>query len=80
MSLVIEGNARPLDYKSQVRMNILNRFIIKVKRREPEMDGKYNTGDDATVELKKALSRNPPRKNPKMSDAEMKLKLQGKKS
>jgi hypothetical protein len=57
-------------------MNILNRFIIKVKRREPGMDGKYNTGDDATVELKKALRKNPPRKNPNMSDAEMKLKLQ----
>ncbi|MDP4087527.1 MAG: hypothetical protein Q8934_23470 [Bacillota bacterium] len=44
------------------------------------MDGKYNTGDDASEELKKALSKNPPRKNPNMSDAEMKLKLQEKKS
>ena len=43
------------------------------------MDGKVNTGDDATVELKKALRKNPPRKNPNMSDAEMKLKYRGKK-
>jgi hypothetical protein len=42
------------------------------------MDGKYNTGDDATVELKQALRKSPPRKNPNQSDAEVKLKFQGK--
>ena len=44
------------------------------------MDGKYNTNDDATVELKKALSKTSPRKNPNMSEAEYKMKFQGKKS
>ncbi|MED3562159.1 hypothetical protein [Bacillus xiapuensis] len=44
------------------------------------MDKKYNTGDDATVELKRALSKSTPRKNPNMSDAEYKLKLKGMKS
>ncbi|MDP4084830.1 MAG: hypothetical protein Q8934_09470 [Bacillota bacterium] len=40
------------------------------------MDGKVNTGDDATVELKNALRKSPPRKNPNMSEAERKLKFQ----
>lgn len=44
------------------------------------MDKLYNTNDDAGVELKKALSKSTPRKNPNMSDAEYKLKIQGKKS
>ncbi|MGJ7911654.1 hypothetical protein [Neobacillus sp. LXY-1] len=44
------------------------------------MDQKYNTGDDATVELKKSLSKSTPRKYPNMSEAEYKLKYQGKKS
>jgi len=44
------------------------------------MDGKYNTSDDATVELKKALHKSKPRQNPNMSEAEYKLKYQGKKS
>jgi hypothetical protein len=43
------------------------------------MDGKYNTGDDASVELKKALNKTTPRKNPNMSEAEFKMKYQGKK-
>lgn len=33
------------------------------------MDQKYNTNDDATVELKKSLRKSPPRNNPNMSDA-----------
>ena len=44
------------------------------------MDKRYNTNDDATVELKKALRKSTPRQFPNMSDAEMKLKIQGKKS
>ncbi|MGG3563329.1 hypothetical protein ABES03_17190 [Neobacillus rhizosphaerae] len=44
------------------------------------MDGKYNTNDDATVELKKALNKSTPRRNPNMSEAEMKMKFQGRKS
>ncbi|WP_268875994.1 hypothetical protein [Neobacillus soli] len=44
------------------------------------MDQKYNTGDDATVELKKALRKSPPKSNPNMSEAELKMKFQGKKS
>lgn len=44
------------------------------------MDNRYNTNDDASVELKKALSKSTPRKNPNMSDAEMQLKRQEKKS
>ncbi|MFJ5717014.1 hypothetical protein [Neobacillus sp. NPDC093127] len=44
------------------------------------MDQKYNTGDDATVELKKELRKSHPRSNPNMSEAEMKMKYQGKKS
>jgi hypothetical protein len=44
------------------------------------MDQKYNTDEDATVELKKALIKSTPGNNPNMSEAEMKLKFQGKKS
>lgn len=44
------------------------------------MDKKYNTNDDATVELKKALNKTTPRRNPNMSEAENKMKYQGKKS
>ncbi|MEH7011661.1 hypothetical protein V7087_12770 [Neobacillus niacini] len=44
------------------------------------MDGKYNTNDDANAEMKKALSKSTPRKNPNMSEAESKMKYQGKKS
>jgi hypothetical protein len=44
------------------------------------MDQKYNTNDDATFELKKALNKSTPRNNPNMSEAESKLKFQGKKS
>lgn len=44
------------------------------------MDKKYNTNDDATVELKKALSKTMPRRNPNMSEAEYKMKYQGKNS
>ncbi|WP_277613954.1 hypothetical protein [Neobacillus muris] len=43
------------------------------------MDKRYNTGDDASVELKKALTKSVPRNNPVMSDAEYKLKQKGKK-
>ncbi|MEH7495629.1 hypothetical protein [Neobacillus niacini] len=43
------------------------------------MDGKYNTNDDANVEMKKALNKTIPRKNPNMSEAEFKMKYQGKK-
>ncbi|MEH7098010.1 hypothetical protein [Neobacillus vireti] len=41
------------------------------------MDGKYNTNDDANVELKNALQNSPPKKNPNMSEAEYKLKILG---
>lgn len=44
------------------------------------MNQNNNTNDDVTAELKKALRKSVPRKNPNMSDAEMKLKFQGKKS
>jgi hypothetical protein len=44
------------------------------------MDQRYNTDDDANVELKKALRKSPPRSNPNMSEAEQKLKFQNKKS
>ncbi|MEH6904794.1 hypothetical protein [Neobacillus drentensis] len=44
------------------------------------MDQKYNTGDDATIELKKALNKSQPRCNPNMSEAEQKLKFPNKKS
>ncbi|MGG1400661.1 hypothetical protein ABE288_22975 [Bacillus salipaludis] len=43
------------------------------------MDGKYNTNDDATVELKKALNKTKPPRYPNMSEAERRLKFQGKK-
>lgn len=44
------------------------------------MDGKYNTNDDATVELKKALNKSTASKNPNMSEAERKMKFQARKS
>jgi hypothetical protein len=44
------------------------------------MDQKYNTGDEANIELKKALRKSPPRDNPNMSEAERKLKFQNKKT
>ncbi|MCM3571117.1 hypothetical protein [Neobacillus mesonae] len=40
---------------------------------------RYNTGDEATNELKKTLANTKPRQNPNMSDAEVKLKFQRKK-
>ena len=55
-------------------------FNNKYQKGGSHMDGKYNTNDDATVELKKALNKSTPRKNPNMSEAEMKMKFQGKKS
>ncbi|MDR7237977.1 hypothetical protein [Neobacillus drentensis] len=44
------------------------------------MDQRYNTGDEANVELKKALNKSQPRSNPNMSEAEQKLKFPNKKS
>lgn len=61
------------------RMNLLIRFIIKPKGGN-SMDQKYNTGDDAAIELKKALNKSQPRSNPNMSEAEQKLKFPNKKS
>jgi hypothetical protein len=61
-------------------MNMLIQFNNKYQVGGSYMDGKYNTNDDATVELKKALNKGTPRKNPNMSEAEMKMKFQGKKS
>ncbi len=51
-------------------------IIINVKE-AGVMDGKYNTNDDANVELKNALKFSPPKKNPNMSEAEYKLKVLG---
>jgi hypothetical protein len=42
------------------------------------MDGKYNTGDEGQLELKKAMSKSAP-KDPTISEAEMKMKLRGQK-
>jgi hypothetical protein len=43
------------------------------------MDDRYNTGDDATVEMKKALQKTTPQTEyPTMSEAERRLKYQGK--
>jgi hypothetical protein len=53
--------------------------LILMKKGGIHMDGKYNTSDDANVEMKKALSKTTPRKNPNMSEAEFKMKYQGKK-
>ncbi len=44
------------------------------------MDKKYNPGEDATAELKKALNKTTPSPNPNMSEAERKLINQGKRS
>ncbi|WP_268870144.1 hypothetical protein [Neobacillus bataviensis] len=43
------------------------------------MDQRYNTDDDASVELKKALQHSKPRSNILMSEAEIRMKNQGKK-
>jgi hypothetical protein len=43
------------------------------------LDGRYNTGDDATMELKKALRKSKPSQKPNMSEAEAKMKFGGKK-
>lgn len=61
-------------------MNELIRLDNKEQKGGISMDGKYNTNDDASVELKKALSKSTPRKNPNMSEAEYKMKYQGKKN
>jgi hypothetical protein len=58
-------------------MNKLIPSIISKVKEESAMDGKYNTNDDANVELKKALRNSPPKKNPNMSEAEYKLKILG---
>jgi hypothetical protein len=42
------------------------------------MDGRYNTGDEGQLELKKAMSKSAP-KNTTMSEAEMKMKFKGQK-
>lgn len=47
---------------------------------EQRMDQRYSTDDDATVELKKALQKSKPRSNIKMSEAEVRMKKQAKKS
>lgn len=44
------------------------------------MDGEHNSGDHTTEELKKTLRKSPPKKNPNMSSAEMKLKFDEKKN
>ncbi|WP_303046871.1 hypothetical protein [Bacillus sp. MRMR6] len=44
------------------------------------MDQRYNTNDDANIEMKKSLNKSTPRRNPNMSEAEMKLKYPGKKN
>lgn len=47
------------------------------------MDGKYNTNDDASVELKNvknALNKSTASKNPNMSEAERKMKFQSRKN
>jgi len=44
------------------------------------MDRKSRTYDDLDVELKNALRKSPPKKNPNMSEAEYRMKYQGKES
>ncbi|MFZ7946833.1 MULTISPECIES: hypothetical protein [Bacillaceae] len=41
------------------------------------MDQRYNTDNDASVELIKALKKSKPRSNIKMSEAERRMKNQG---
>lgn len=43
------------------------------------MDQRYNTPGETSAELKKALGKSKGRQNPNMSDAEAKLKFNGKK-
>jgi hypothetical protein len=61
-------------------MNKFIPFIIINKKEGVNMDGKYNTNDDATVELKKALNKSTASKNPNMSEAERKMKFQSRKN
>ena len=58
-------------------MNQWIQSIINNVKEVCTMDGKYNTNDDANVELKNALQNSPPKKNPHMSEAEYKLKILG---
>ena len=51
-----------------------------VMKGEVGMDQRDKTNDHATVELNKALSKSKPRNNIKMSEAELRMKNQGKKS
>ncbi|WHY75493.1 hypothetical protein QNH20_15225 [Neobacillus sp. WH10] len=44
------------------------------------MDQRGKTNDPATAELNKALRKSKPRNNIKMSEAELRMKNQGKKS
>jgi len=46
---------------------------------EVGMDQRDNTNDYPTLELNKALRKSKPRKNLKMSEAELRMKNQGKK-
>jgi hypothetical protein len=43
------------------------------------MDKRYNTPGETSQELKKALGKSKPNQNPNMSEAEAKMKFQGKK-
>ncbi|CAG9606765.1 hypothetical protein [Pseudoneobacillus rhizosphaerae] len=43
------------------------------------MDKRYNTAGETSQELKKALEKSKPSQNPNMSEAEAKMKFQGKK-
>jgi hypothetical protein len=42
------------------------------------LDKRYNTPGETSQELKKALGKSKPSQNPNMSEAEAKLKFQGK--
>ncbi len=61
-------------------MNTLIKSIINNKKEAGCLEQKYNSDKDTSVELKKALRKSPPRKNPNMSEAEYKLKFNGKES
>lgn len=63
-------------------MDELNNSANNIKERKGGyyMEQKYNTGDEAGIELKKALRKSTPRKFPNMSDAEMQLKFKRSKS
>lgn len=43
------------------------------------LDTRYNTSGETSQELKKSLGKSKPSKNPNMSEAEAKMKFQGKK-